>query len=180
MGEPAGSTCASLRDPRPTLSRNGMSEYEIQSIEPAEARPLRRALLHPTLPPAGVDYHFDHDPAALHVGAFKDGVLAGIASVHPQAMPGSPGPGAWRLRDIAVERGHRGRGVGAWLLERCVEHVAGQSGSVIWCTTRVGAFGFFQRMGFGRVGSPIEDPVEGPQYMVAAEVPPLERSWRLA
>ena len=156
-----------------------MSDYEIHSIEPAEARPLRRALLHPTLPPAGVDYQFDHDPAALHVGAFKDGVLVGIASVHPQPVPGSPDVGAWRLRDIAVERGHRGRGVGAWLLERCLEHVATKSGTTIWCTTRVGAFGFFERMGFSRQGPPMDDPEEGPQYTVSAMVPPLERSWRL-
>lgn len=157
-----------------------MSYYEIKTIEPAEARPLRRALLHPRLPPAGVDYQSDHDPQALHVGAFKDGLLVGIASVHPQAMPGSPETGAWRIRDIAVERGHRGRDVGAWLLERCLEHASSRSGSVIWCTTRVGAYGFFERMGFSRMGPPIEDPEEGPQYTVFAEVPPLERSWRLA
>jgi len=157
-----------------------MADYELQTIAPAEARPLRRALLHQLLPTAAVDYQSDHDPESLHIGAFKDGALVGVASVHPQAMPNSPEPAAWRIRDIAVERGHRGRGVGAWLLERCLEHASTRSGSVIWCTTRVAAYGFFERMGFSRAGPPIEDPDEGPQYTVYAEVPPLERSWRLA
>jgi len=157
-----------------------MSDYEIEAIEAAEARPLRRALLHPSLPLAGVDYSSDRDPDTLHVGAFKDGVLVGIATVHRQAPPDAPGTAGWRIRDIAVERGHRGRGVGGWLLERCLEHVSRHSGSLAWCTTRVGAFGFFERMGFGRVGPPIEDPGEGPQYNVCAEVRPLERSWRIA
>ncbi|MEX0825348.1 MAG: GNAT family N-acetyltransferase [Acidimicrobiia bacterium] len=157
-----------------------MSDYEIQRIEAAEARPLRRALLHPTQPPGAVDYEADHQPVALHVGAFKDGVLVGIASVHPQPMPGSHSTGAaWRVRDIAVEHGHRGRGVGAWMLERCLEHVSTNSGVIIWCTARVGAYGFFERMGFARSGPPIEDPAEGPQYTLYAEVPPLERSWKI-
>ncbi|HSM01370.1 MAG TPA: GNAT family N-acetyltransferase [Acidimicrobiia bacterium] len=156
-----------------------MADYEIKRIEPAEARPLRRALLHPTRPPAGVDYPADQDPDALHVGAFKDGLLVGIASVHPESVPGSPEPAAWRILDIAVEHGHRGRGVGSWLLERCLEHASSRSGALMWCTTRVGAYGFFERMGFSRMGPPIEDPEEGPQYTVFAEVPPLDRSWRL-
>jgi GNAT superfamily N-acetyltransferase len=156
-----------------------MSDYEIQRIDAAEARPLRRALLHPALPPAAVDYDADHHPAALHVGAFKDGVLVGVASLHPQAMPGSHTTGAWRIRDIAVEHGHRGRGVGAWLLERCLEHASTNSGVIVWCTARVGSYGFFARMGFARSGLPIEDPTEGPQYTLYTDVPKLERSWKI-
>ena len=158
-----------------------MSEYDIQRIDAAEARPLRRALLHPAQPLAAVDYEADHDPASLHLGAFKDGVLVGVASTHPQPMPGShSGAGAWRIRDVAVEHGHRGRGVGAWLLERCIAHASTQHGSVVWCTARVGAYGFFARMGFARSGPPIEDPEEGPQYTLYADVPPLERSWKIS
>jgi len=156
-----------------------VSDYEIQAIEAAEARPLRRALLHPSLPLAAVDYEADHHPAAFHVGAFKDGVLVGVASTHPQPMPGSHTMGAWRVRDVAVEHGHRGRGVGAWLLERCLAHTSTHQGTVVWCTARVGAFGFFERMGFARSGPPIEDPEEGPQYTMYADVPVLERSWKL-
>jgi GNAT superfamily N-acetyltransferase len=156
-----------------------VTEYEIQRIEAAEARPLRRALLYPALPPGAVDYEADRHPSALHVGAFKDGVLVGVASVHPQPMPGSHSAGSWRIRDIGVEHGHRGRGVGAWIVERCLEHVSTNAGVIIWCTARVGAFGFFEHMGFARSGPPIEDPTEGPQYTLYAEVPPLERSWKI-
>jgi hypothetical protein len=35
-------------------------------------------------------------------------------------------------------------------------------------------------MGFARSGPPIEDPEEGPQYTLYADVPPLERSWKIS
>jgi len=158
-----------------------VSDYEIQRIEAAEARPLRRALLHPGLPPGAVDYEADTDPSVLHVGAFKDGVLVGIATIHQQPMPSAMGAtaGSWRIREVAVEHGHRGRGVGAWMLERCLEHASAGGGSVAWCSARVGAYGFFERLGFRRSGAPIDDPQEGPQYLMSAELGPVERSWVL-
>jgi GNAT superfamily N-acetyltransferase len=154
-----------------------MSDYTIEVIEVAEARPVRRALLHPTLPLDGVDYTGDSHPAALHIGAFRDGTLTGIASIHPQPMPGGRRTGAWRLRDIAVEHGHRGRGVGALLLERLLEHAQGHEGAVAWGRIRMPAFGFFERFGFSRSGGPIDDPEQGPQYMMWAEIQPLSRDW---
>ncbi|MFH1104463.1 MAG: GNAT family N-acetyltransferase, partial [Actinomycetota bacterium] len=156
-----------------------VSDYEIQKIEAAEARPLRRALLHPSLPAAAVDYEADTHPSAMHVGAFKDGVLVGIASVHPQPMPSATRTGAWRIRDVAVEHGHRGRGVGAWMLERCLEHASATGGRVAWCAARVGAYGFFERLGFRRAGPPIDDPQDGPQYLMYVDLGPVEKSWKL-
>jgi len=156
-----------------------MSDYEIEVIEPAEARPLRRALLHPESAPEAVDHPGDTHPAARHVGAFKDGLLIGIATIHPQPMPGATRTGAWRVRDVAVEHGHRGRGVGALLLERLLEHAAEHEGVVAWATVRVAAFGFFERYGFLRSGAPIDDPDDGPQYLMHAGVRPLHRSWNL-
>jgi GNAT superfamily N-acetyltransferase len=156
-----------------------VSDYEVKTIEPAEARPLRRALLHPVAPVEAVEYEADTHPSARHVGAFKDGVLVGIATIHPQPMPSGSGMGAWRLRDVAVEHGHRGRGVGAWLVERCLDHAAATGGTVAWCAARASAFGFFDHLGFRRVGGPIDDPDEGEQYLVYAELGPIDRDWKL-
>jgi GNAT superfamily N-acetyltransferase len=156
-----------------------MSDYDLETIQPAEARPLRRALLHPGLAPEAVDYPGDTHPSARHVGAFKDGVLIGIATIHPQPMPGATRTGAWRIRDIAIDHGHRGRGVGALLLERLLEHASQHEGVVVWATVRASAFGFFERCGFLRSGAPIDDPQEGPQYLMHAAVRPLHRSWAL-
>lgn len=154
-----------------------MSDYEIESIAAAEARPLRRALLYPGARPEAADHPGDTHPSALHLGAFKDGLLVGVATIHPQPMPGATRTGAWRVVDVAVEHGHRGRGVGALLLERLLEHAARHEGVVVWASVRVGAFGYFERCGFARSGPPLDDPAEGPQYLMHAAVRPLHRSW---
>jgi len=156
-----------------------VSEYEVMAIEPAEARPLRRALLHPALPIEAVDYATDSHPSARHVGAFKDGVLVGIATIHPQPMPSGTRDGAWRLRDVAVEHGHRGRGIGAWMVERCLEHATAGGGSVAWCAARPAAVGFFDHLGFRRVGEPMDESDEGPEYVLSVELGPIDRDWRI-
>jgi GNAT superfamily N-acetyltransferase len=156
-----------------------MSDYEFEVIEAAEARPLRRALLYPGAAPEAVDYPGDSHPSARHLGAFKDGVLVGVATIHPQPMPAATRTGAWRIRDVAVEHGHRGQGIGALLLERLLEHAAVHQGVVAWATVRIAAFGFFEHFGFARSGPPVDDPAEGPQYLMHAAIRPLVRSWGL-
>ncbi len=156
-----------------------MSDYELEEIPAAEARPLRRALLHPQADLDAVDYPGDDHPSALHMGVLRDGVLVAIGTAFPQPMPAGPRNGAWRLVDIAVEHGHRGRGIGAMLLERLVEHAQGHEGTTAWARTRTAAFGFFDHFGFKRAGDPIDDPDEGPQYLVYLTIPPLVRSWEL-
>lgn len=156
-----------------------MSDYEIQEIEAAEARPLRRALLYPSAPPERADDPGDTAPSVLHLGAFKDGVLVGVATINPQPMPQATRTGAWRVRDMAVDHGHRGKGVGALMLERLLEHAADHEGAVVWASVRMPAFGFFERYGFTRSGSPVDDPDEGPSYLVHRRVQPMTRSWAL-
>lgn len=156
-----------------------MSDYEIEDVDAAEVRPLRRVLLYRDAPLDAADHAGDEHPSARHVGAFKDGVLVGIATIHPQPMPGAIRTGAWRVRDVAVDHGHRGRGVGALMLERLLEHAAGHEGAIAWATVRVGAYGFFERYGFARMGAPVDDPDEGPQYLMHAPIRPLHRSWAI-
>jgi ribosomal protein S18 acetylase RimI-like enzyme len=102
-----------------------------------------------------------------------------VATTHPQPMPAATPTGAWRLRDLAVEHGHRGRGLGALLLERLLEHAANNDGKIAWATVRATAQGFLRRYGFQQSGGPIDDPAEGPQYLLYASIKPMERSWSL-
>lgn len=156
-----------------------MTDYEIEVVDAAEVRPLRRALFYKDAALDAVDHPGDTHPSVCHVGAFKDGMLVGIGTIHPQPMPGAIRTGAWRIVDLAVDHGHRGRGLGALLLERLLEHASGFEGAIAWATVRVGAFGFFERYGFARMGPPIDDPAEGPSYLVHATIRPLHRSWAI-
>lgn len=113
------------------------------------------------------------------MAAFHDETAVGVASIHPQGMPGGYKTHAWRLTGVAVEFGHRGVGVGALLVERCLEHAADMDAQVAWCLAPAGVFGFFEQLGFRRSGDPIDDPERGPHYLVYQELGPLTRSWAL-
>ena len=154
-------------------------DYTIETITAAEARPLRRALLHPGLALDATDYPGDADDLALHVGSFLEGVLVGIGTIHPQPLPADSRAASWRVRDLAVEHGHRGRGLGALILGHLLEHAADHGGKTAWAAVRVGAVGFFEHRGFSGFDAPWADPNEGQQRLLISEVRPLVRDWKL-
>jgi ribosomal protein S18 acetylase RimI-like enzyme len=146
--------------------------FDIATVDGETVQPLRRALLGHG-PAIG-----DDDPAAGHVAVTREGVIVAVGSVHPEPMPGGYRGDSWRLHGIAVEHGQRGLGLGAMVLERCVEHAAAGGALSVWCRSPVRAFGFFDRLGFSRSGDPTTG-ADGPEYVVFAEVKPKRRSWAL-
>jgi L-Ala-D/L-Glu epimerase len=72
-----------------------VTDIAIVPIRAEHAQPLRQALLHPDRPPAFSIYPGDGAATTLHVGAFADGALQGIASVYHEAPPASAQAGAW-------------------------------------------------------------------------------------
>jgi GNAT superfamily N-acetyltransferase len=140
-----------------------MSEFEVRPIKAQAAGPLRSALLRAE----------EADDAggvsgALHLGGYRNGRLVGFASVAPQRAPGDAGPGAWRLRAIAVDHGHRGYGLGGLLLRRCLGHAAAQGARLVWSRVPAAVYGFFEHHGFERSGDPFEGPDRLPHYLVVA------------
>ena len=154
-----------------------LSGYKIRTAVAADVLDLRAALLlrgrdnHP--PVAG-----DEDPTAFHVAVYREDEQVGVGSIHPEAMPEGPTTNAWRLHSVAVAHGHRGFGVGALIVERCLEHSASHDARAVWCLAPAGAFGFFDRFGFQRTGDPIEND-DGPQYKLFAKARPVKRSWAI-
>jgi N-acetylglutamate synthase-like GNAT family acetyltransferase len=156
-----------------------VTNYEIRTVDFDTVGDLRAALLDPARTGHATATAGDEHPSARHVAAFTDGSLVGVATIHPQGMPGGIKMDAWRLTGVAVEFGHRGGGAGALLVERCLEHAAEAGAKTVWCLAHAGAFGFFERLGFGRSGDPIDDPDLGPQYLLSQQVRPLRRNWAL-
>jgi N-acetylglutamate synthase-like GNAT family acetyltransferase len=156
-----------------------VTSYEIRTVDVEAVADLRAALLDPKGMLHSTATTGDEHMSARHVAAFHGGSRVGVATIHPQGMPGGSTTDTWRLTGVAVEHGHRGAGVGALLVERCLEHAAEAGAKTVWCSAPAGAFGFFERLGFGRSGDPIDDPVVGPQYLLSQQVRPVRRDWAL-
>jgi GNAT superfamily N-acetyltransferase len=137
---------------------------ELRVADLAAVRELRHLLLRPHQRPEDLVYEGDDAPDALHLGAFEDGRLVGIASIARDPPPGSRDPSAWRIRGMATLPEVRGRGIGGALLEACLTHARSRGASLVWCNGRVPAVAFYRRHGFASVRGPFELPGTGPHH----------------
>lgn len=85
---------------------------------------------------------FTEDDVAVHVAVLAPEVVA-CATVF--AAPRVGEPGAWRIRGVAVHPARRGEGLGEAVVRAAME--SGDATSW-WCTARVSAVGFWERLGF--------------------------------
>ncbi len=141
-------------------------------VDPGATVPLRRAVLRPHESDAQVAAAMA-DPRVLAVGVPDGDRLLACALAQPEPCPdpvegGSP----WRLRGMATDPGHRGRGLGASVLARLLAEVADRGGDVVWCNARVPAVALYERAGFAVLGEPWQEPVIGPHVRMAVSLPP--------
>lgn len=138
----------------------------VDSGPPESVRPLRQIVLRPGQSAAACVYPGDDDPETVHFSAVRSGELVGIASLYRERSPKSDDEHAWRLRGMATSNDVRGTGVGGQLLQTCIDHARGRSGTLLWCNARIPAAGFYRRYGFKSVGEVFELPEIGPHvYM---------------
>jgi GNAT superfamily N-acetyltransferase len=139
----------------------------VREIDAAASADLRRAVLRGGRP---VPLPGDEAPS-FHVGVYDEGVLLATGNVRPEPAPRLPGtepaPGQdWRVRGMATDPAHRGRGAGTLVLDALVRHARDQGGEVLWCNARTPAQGFYERAGLQTRGEPWVDPEIGPHVMM--------------
>jgi ribosomal protein S18 acetylase RimI-like enzyme len=103
----------------------------------------------------------DDATTTLHVGAFVNGSLVSVATICREPMPNNSDAGEWRLRGMATVDNYRGKGLGKRLAEHCVAHALSEGGSLVWCSARVSAIGFYRSLGFEE--QPVK-PFSLPEY----------------
>jgi GNAT superfamily N-acetyltransferase len=121
----------------------------VEVVDQALTRELRRSVLRPNLPP-GAPLPGDELANAVHLGAVgDDGTVLCTCFIYPDAPPWQPGrEGGWHLRQMATHPEHRGRGLGALVLEAAVRQARECGGGLLWCNARESAIGFYLRQGF--------------------------------
>lgn len=143
-----------------------MPPIEVRAITVEETIPLRHAILQAGLPREMAIFPGDDAPATRHFGAFLDGQLVGVATMHYVPLLDQPEHegSAYQVRGMATTEFARGRGVGSALLAACIEEAGRQGASWIWCNARTPAAGFYARHGFKVTGGVFDIPTAGPHY----------------
>lgn len=149
------------------MSGDSQGAISVRPVTPAETRPLRQLVLRPGQPTESSFYPGDDHPLTVHLGAFLQDQLVGIASLYAERRDTgkAQGPG-WRLRGMASAPEVRGRGVGRALLQASVEHVARRGGGELWCNARMPAVPFYAASGFEVVSEQFDIPDIGPHVVM--------------
>jgi predicted GNAT family N-acyltransferase len=86
-----------------------------------------------------------------------DGEVVGVVRFSPAPCPWRPEARVpWQLRGMATAPTVRGAGAGRQLVAEGLERVAKLGGDLVWCDARIGAVGFYERMGFRVVTEPYD------------------------
>lgn len=132
----------------------------------AETAPLRRAVLRPYLTIEQMAVPGDQRPETVYLAVRPAaGGRAVLGCVRLEPVP-CPWPEAlevasrasWQLRAMATDPSARGTGLGRLLVQAAVDHVSERNGDLIWCNARIGAEGFYSRLGFRTVTDRFEVP----------------------
>lgn len=142
-----------------------MSDLEIRRISAEETLDLRNAILRPGLPRETAIFPGDEKESSRHFGAFLDGRLVGVATMHDVPLLDRPDfDPAYQLRGMATVEEARGQGVGSALLAACVEEAVQRGAQWMWCNARTPAAGFYAGHGFKTQGGIFDIPMAGPHY----------------
>ena len=134
------------------------STVTVDEVPAALTYELRRAVLRPD--GGEITWAGDEDPATFHLAArTPDDRVVGVVRFSPAPCPWRPLAAApWQLRGMATDPAFRGSGAGRALVVDGLARVAARGGDLVLCDARVGAAGFYERMGFTVVTEEFEKP----------------------
>lgn len=136
---------------------------EIRPITAADTLPLRHAILRAGLPRETAIFPNDDAASSRHFGAFVDGALVGVATIHFSPLLDQPDfDPAYQVRGMATAPEMQGRGAGGALLEACAAAAREAGAQWLWCNARTPALGFYARYGFKTQGGVFDIPTAGP------------------
>ena len=138
---------------------------EVRRVESEVLQGVRHQVLWPHLEnsqEAIIDV--DHSKGAIHLAAFYQGEVVGVASLFDQKCQRMPeiftSLKVYRLRAMGVLDDMRGEGVGALIIQKAIAEMKLHGVEVVWCDARKIAWGFYEKLGFKFVRQKNGDELE--------------------
>jgi len=146
-----------------------MPETTIASISAEDGAALRAQVLRPDGQKVASGAAQYEDTDAIHLGAYRDGVLTAVVSFTPYNEDGIKASNIYQLRGAATLAEVRGRGVGTALISAGIEKCRQRNVARIWCNGRSAARSFYERLGFRPIGEEFVTTT-GPHYRFALDL----------
>lgn len=131
---------------------------EITIITAQDAYPVRHSELRKGKPIESCAFEGDLLEQTLHIGAFIDQKIVGVASfmykpVELGTVPNKKESYEMQLRGMAVLQAYHQKGIGANVLKFGEETLKKRNFSGIWMNARIKAIGFYEKLGYYLHGS---------------------------
>ncbi|MCF6288959.1 MAG: GNAT family N-acetyltransferase [Proteobacteria bacterium] len=155
-----------------------MSDYNVEQARLEEVIELRHIVVRPNQARSSCYYPEDTYKNTIHfvaktgnelgkIGTETGNEIIGSASIYKEKHPDFSLKQSWRVRGMVVLPEFQGQGIGAQLLETCINHAIKMKGDVIWCNARIDAVKFYKQSGFKIIGDEFELPDIGPHFLLA-------------
>ncbi len=147
----------------------------LERLAAEQVQPLRTKILRPRFDDGEVcEFAEDHHHDTVHFGIVdEDFDVHAVATFIHNACPEKPGVEAIQLRGMCVDEPLQGAGLGERLLEGALGQLAVRfpAAKVVWCNARTSAAGFYEKMGFERIGEEFDKPHIGPHVVMWKKLP---------
>ncbi|WP_281323280.1 GNAT family N-acetyltransferase [Flavobacterium aestivum] len=128
----------------------------IKKITALETYSVRQPVLRKGKPLSSCQFDGDELKSTQHFGFFIDTELAGIISLYKKNNDNFSSSNQYQIRGMAVLDQFQKKGIGAKLVLFCEDYCKEIHVDLIWFNARTSAVGFYEKLGFHKIGLPFE------------------------
>lgn len=149
---------------------------DIQFLTKQDCYDLRQRVLRPGRPARECLFPCDEDARTFHVGVSVDGKILCVCTFAYEQAPNelfqicrnelNQSPYSYRLRGMATDPDHQGKGLGAKALAFAEVELQKRFADVLWFNAREVAFGFYEKLGFEYHGEMFDIDLVGPHKVM--------------
>ena len=140
--------------------------FLVKEIKPKDCYFIRHQVLwqHKSLDDCGID--IDDQAGAFHLGAYKGDKLICVASFFKQSQAKFSEKNQYRLRAMATLSTAQNTGAARTLLNTAFQILKEKGQGLLWCDARIKATGFYEKLGFEKLGDRYSIPIIGLHYLM--------------
>ncbi|TDJ03884.1 MAG: GNAT family N-acetyltransferase [Deltaproteobacteria bacterium] len=143
---------------------------KVLRINARDTHRIRSEILRPGKSVDNCIFEGDDDDQTFHLGAFIENKLVSVASFYFDRHPDLDALYQYRLRGMATLPSFQRQGLSKALLKIGFPIVKQNQCSVVWCNAREEAMGFYQKVGFEKMGDKFEIPEVGPHFLMVKNI----------
>jgi predicted GNAT family N-acyltransferase len=139
---------------------------KVLRINASDTYQIRNQILRPGQPIEACHFAEDENEQTFHLGAFIDSKLVSVASFYFERNEKFEEEYQYRLRGMATLAEHQGKGLSSALLKTAFPIIKQNFCQMLWCNARTSAQGFYQKVGFEKVGDEFDIKGIGPHVLM--------------